>query len=278
MNLRVLSGHGVQLNESVYGDGESMPAHAHSETCITLVLGGEIRERVGSRTSTAGPAWVGIKPADLGHADRFVGGVRTMKLRLGHAFLEGVGGAPASLRQWAWVPAGAAAPVLTRMLQRLRRDRSPDASWIEDCALDLLGALEEDGRLGHRSSPPRWLVGLRDELELRADGGVRTSALARERGLHPVYLARLFRRHFGESISDCVRRARVRRAATLLADTDEPISGIAYGTGFADQSHLTRTFRSETGMPPGAWRRAARLGSFKTHARGLPNIRSSDRS
>jgi AraC-like DNA-binding protein len=34
-----------------------------------------------------------------------------------------------------------------------------------------------------------------------------------------------------------------------------PLSQVAYAAGFADQSHLTRTFRRATGYTPGLYRR-----------------------
>jgi AraC family transcriptional regulator len=41
-----------------------------------------------------------------------------------------------------------------------------------------------------------------------------------------------------------------------LATTDEPVSVIALGTGFFDQSHFTKRFRKAIGMTPTQFRRA----------------------
>lgn len=50
-------------------------------------------------------------------------------------------------------------------------------------------------------------------------------------------------------------KARVERAREMLEKTAESVGEIANACGFADQSHLTRTFRKLFGTPPGAWRR-----------------------
>lgn len=52
--------------------------------------------------------------------------------------------------------------------------------------------------------------------------------------------------------------ARRRRglAASLLGG-GAAISEVAHGCGFADQSHLTRQFRRETGLTPAVFRRLA---------------------
>jgi len=54
------------------------------------------------------------------------------------------------------------------------------------------------------------------------------------------------------------RRVRLAQARHLLSRTDRSVSEIAAETGFADASHLIRTFRAESGQTPDAWRKARR--------------------
>jgi transcriptional regulator GlxA family with amidase domain len=42
-----------------------------------------------------------------------------------------------------------------------------------------------------------------------------------------------------------------------LADTHIPLAQLAIKTGFCDQSHLTRVFRSVTGTTPSVYRRVS---------------------
>jgi AraC family transcriptional regulator len=46
----------------------------------------------------------------------------------------------------------------------------------------------------------------------------------------------------------------VRRAFAQLCQIDRPLSEVALGAGFYDQSHMTRVFRRVTGRTPGACR------------------------
>ncbi|WP_225890025.1 helix-turn-helix domain-containing protein [Indioceanicola profundi] len=48
---------------------------------------------------------------------------------------------------------------------------------------------------------------------------------------------------------------RIERAKHLMLTTDEPLARIALDCGLADQSHLTRLFRTRVGMSPQSWRR-----------------------
>jgi AraC family transcriptional regulator len=52
-----------------------------------------------------------------------------------------------------------------------------------------------------------------------------------------------------------VLRTRVERAKMLLRNSGSTVSEIALELGFADQSHLTRTFRHFVGVPPGVYAR-----------------------
>ena len=71
--------------------------------------------------------------------------------------------------------------------------------------------------------------------------------------MHPVALARAFRRTHGCSITAFRRRVRVRRAAELLV-AGASLVDVALESGFADQSHFCRIFRTEMGVTPSAFR------------------------
>jgi AraC family transcriptional regulator len=71
-------------------------------------------------------------------------------------------------------------------------------------------------------------------------------------------LSRAFRRVYGQTIGECIRKARVRSAAHLLLSSRRPISEIATECGFCDQAHLSRAFKRIFGLTPAAYRLAAR--------------------
>jgi transcriptional regulator GlxA family with amidase domain len=68
-------------------------------------------------------------------------------------------------------------------------------------------------------------------------------------------LAATFRRIHRMPPGGYIRKPRVRWVADQLSGTEEPISRIAFRAGFADQAHLTRVFKAETGATPGRYRR-----------------------
>jgi AraC family transcriptional regulator len=79
--------------------------------------------------------------------------------------------------------------------------------------------------------------------------------LAHEAGVHPVHLARVFRRIEKRTPGEYQQRLQVRAACELLPDPEWPLVVIAAECGFADQSHFTRVFRKLTGTTPAQFRR-----------------------
>ena len=70
-------------------------------------------------------------------------------------------------------------------------------------------------------------------------------------GLSRFHLLRSFRLAFGLPPHAYQLQQRVFAAKVLLPAT--PIARVALDCGFADQSHLTRVFRSFVGITPGAY-------------------------
>jgi len=81
---------------------------------------------------------------------------------------------------------------------------------------------------------------------------------AGEAGISPFHFLRLFSNVLGVTPHQYLVRSRLRHAARRLADEDEPVTAIAYDVGFGDLSNFVRTFHRAAGVPPRAFREAAR--------------------
>jgi AraC family transcriptional regulator len=89
------------------------------------------------------------------------------------------------------------------------------------------------------------------------------SELAAEVGVHPVHLARLFRKALHTTPGAYQRRLRADWVARELRTTDVPIPVLAARAGFTDQSHLGRVFRSITSESPASYRRRHRVSTVR---------------
>jgi AraC-like DNA-binding protein len=102
--------------------------------------------------------------------------------------------------------------------------------------------------------PPGVLRRVREYIEAHLENKVSLQVLAGIAGLSMSHFAKAFKQSEGVAPHDYLVRRRLQRALELLAETDLPLSAIAYTTGFADHSHLTRQFRHHFGVTPSRYR------------------------
>jgi AraC family transcriptional regulator len=101
-------------------------------------------------------------------------------------------------------------------------------------------------------------VHVRRALEImRQERAASTADVATRLGLHPVYLARLFRERLGCSPGRMRQGLRLGAALDRIVQTQHPLVRVALAAGFADQSHLSRQVKRHAGVPAGVLRRLA---------------------
>jgi AraC family transcriptional regulator len=109
----------------------------------------------------------------------------------------------------------------------------------------------EDGR----GLAPWRLRRVIDYLDTALPDRVELTELAALAGLSPFHFSRAFKVSTGMAPYQWQLDARIRRAQTLLMDTEASLDQVAEATGFADAVHFGRTFRKLVGATPAAWRR-----------------------
>jgi AraC family transcriptional regulator len=97
---------------------------------------------------------------------------------------------------------------------------------------------------------------VRDYIEAHLDDRLTLTDLAGVACLSPYHFSRSFKQAVGVGPQRYVMRRRLKRAKVLMRRTNETLAEIAQRVGFADQSHLTSTFRREMGVTPGRYRTA----------------------
>lgn len=257
----------LRLARRTYPPLHRMPPHAHSETGLSFVMDGAVEESAGGETRLSCAGGLVIKPADVTHSDRFgPRGATLLAVAFKPAFFDACADAEpffSGLKRYVWrhdaaaIRAGAA---LRRMFQGLGLQTEDE---IETALFDLLEVLGAGrGVVCSWSSPPAWFGRVRERLHAEYARPPGARELAAEAGVHPIHLARVFRRQLRCTISEYVRRLRVLAAAERLATSDEPPARIAGDLGFADQAHFCRVFKTQLGATPLEYR--------GTHLRNVP--------
>lgn len=234
--------------------GLQLPPHAHPDTMIAVVLSGgwTARTQAGEREAFA-PSIV-VEPAGEIH-DKLFGAVESAVVSL--ALEAGrLGSAVGDLTQrFLRVRDPYLELLARRAANELEEPDDVSPLAVEAAALELVARMARSVGLERH---PAWLGKAREVLNDRYADSLSLDDIADAVGVEPERLARGFRRAYGESLGDYLRRIRVNAAARKLASTDEPISQVAGEVGFADQSHLTRWFGRYLETTPGKYRGATR--------------------
>jgi AraC-like DNA-binding protein len=91
-------------------------------------------------------------------------------------------------------------------------------------------------------------------MEQQFASPITVGRLANAFNISPNYLALLFRKTMGMTITDHLTRTRIQKAQQLLQRTDVNVKEAAFRVGFSDANYFTSVFRKATGLTPSQWR------------------------
>ena len=161
--------------------------------------------------------------------------------------------------------AGRPVPWVTGLIAMLAAAISSDAPGGEAVVNRLAEALlaqvlrsalaEQGSRLEVRAWPPHPQIAAAIELIHRDPAHSWTvGVLAEEVGFSRSVFAARFRALVGESPKRYITRCRLAHAATLLDTTTLTLAEIARSAGYETEFSLSKAFRREFGLAPGAYR------------------------
>ena len=238
-----------RIIEKYYSADTALPLHEHETAYVSFLLAGaymEVSQQEERNCSSGTVIW---HPRTEAHADWFhSGGGHLLDLEIDPAWLGDAAQELDLVPQACIFRDGLPYSLGLRVYRAL----SAESDAVEDVATELLGFFFT-GPLDRR--PPSWFnraLQLCSEIE---GGPVSLASLAFAVGVHPVHLARSFRRFLGCTFGDHLAKLRIGKAFELL-NSERPIVEVAYACGFADHAHLCRDFKKSTGLTPSAFRSA----------------------
>jgi AraC family transcriptional regulator len=263
---------GFTLREIKHPAGVYFPKHSHRNAHVGFILNGGFTETFTRQTLDCRPLSVSYIAPGLPHTDDFRHGVHCLVFEIGPERLANVQ-ALLKLSDPVFVRGGPAAWLALRMYRAAVQTDTASSLAIAGLALEVLAELAAAKRRTGEKNRPRWLEEARDLVHARFTETLTHDEIATLVGVHPVHLATVFRRAFGCTIGEYVRRLRVERAAGQISSSSRSLAEIACAAGFADQSHFSKVFRSQTGMTPGRFRASLPGTSRAPYLRPIQDMR-----
>ena len=268
--------HGIIVTHRVADrEPDEVLTHTHGDAHFVLISGGDYVSIAEGRPAERIPVLV-YNPPGTTHRDHFKHGrgsyfaISLEPAKAAAAGYEiGLPGGPIYLSDMAQLA----------IAMRIARCCAVQPSGLTLDALchELLGSMD---RLAQRDDrrPPSWLDRAVELLHDRYLEDLTIASVANSVGIHPVHLARSFRRHFRCSPGEFTRFCQLERAAFMLTRSDRSLCDIASESGFADQSQFSRAFARDLGIAPGEYRSMAGVqhlgaGMFQNDKRCTPRMR-----
>lgn len=253
--LKRRSFEGIELSRSLYLPEARLPLHSHQNPRMVLVLQGAFAETVENHTRQCNAPALIVRPAGEEHADHFQReGALCINVDIEPVWAERLKQNSCLFQRSAEFHSDAMARLSFRLQQEI--DQEDDAARLAVESLLLEMAVEISNEPDRMNRGPAWVreaKGMLDDLCLEK---FTVSEVALRVGTHPVTLVRVFRKTYGCTIGEYVRRLRIRHACRQLILSTDSLTDIASASGFSDQSHFSRLFKIHTGMTPARFRAA----------------------
>src|ERR1700749_779777 len=103
--------------------------------------------------------------------------------------------------------------------------------------------------------PHAILRRVKNYMEEHLQNKLSLDELAHETDYSRAHFLRMFRAATGKTPHQYLTERRIEQAKRILQEEETSLIDIAARCGFSNQSHMTRVFREQVGVPPSAFRR-----------------------
>jgi AraC family transcriptional regulator len=248
----------IQSTEARYRRGASILPHYHDEACLVLILSGFAAHTEGRHSIELHPGSVLYLPPAQQHADIFgPDGARCVVSKIDPVWIHRLGPefdglTPRVTRDCHLYALGVA------IHQEIKNPDDLSGLIVEGSLLELFGRWKRD-RCRRAQHVPAWLERAETILVDSFRESISLQELSRSVGVHPVRMAREFRRVYGVTAGAYVRKLRIDFVAERLRApgkaTYSTLTDLALDAGFSSHAHMSFAFKRITGFTPSEFRK-----------------------
>jgi AraC family transcriptional regulator len=249
---------GLKLTEVIYNTQMMTSKHWHQQDGFCLVLSGSYSENYNKKILECTPQTVTFSPAGEEHLNSF-------HSETSHCFiidieaecLKRVRECGLTLSSPADFHKGSLVWLASRVYNEYKNMDAASPLAIEALTLEMLVEVSRGFTVASERKPPPWLQQARVFIHEHFSQKFSLGEVASSVGVHPIYLASEFRRHYQCTVGGYVRRLRIEYACRELIENETSLVEIALAAGFSSQSHFSSVFKRMTGMTPATYQATA---------------------
>jgi AraC family transcriptional regulator len=242
---------GFLLTAKEYESGLRIPFHSHELAHFCLVVKGSYEEKTQGGARDCAASTLIFYPPNTIHCEKHVANGRHFLIETKAWRWDDVRDFIGKKRSDGYVVGDDALKLATRLYQEFTNSDQFSELAMEAIALELLVGIVREKPESQRRA--RWFTIVEERIAQSLEVSWSLKQLANDAGVHPAHLARVFRQVHGCSVGEHVRKLRVEKACRKIAVSRESLARIALETGFADQSHFSRSFKRVMGVTPSAF-------------------------
>jgi AraC family transcriptional regulator len=246
---------GLVLAEVKYAPGQRVPRHVHAHARFVLVLKGGMTEIRGDDSDTHVSSTLLFRPAHEPHSYIVSpAGAVCLVVDVDEGWVARARQHARLLTHSAAFRGGFVLHLAHRLYGEFLMRDEVSRLVIESLALGVLAEASRTAARRAERPAPAWLARARALIERNFAEPLRLRSVAGRVGVHPVHLARTFRRVYQTTFAGYLRQVRLEFARQELAVSTSSLGDIAAAAGFCDQSHFSRSFKRYTGLTPAEYR------------------------
>jgi AraC family transcriptional regulator len=244
-----------RLVERTYPPRMHVPMHSHDRAFVGVTLSGVYTQTHQGREQEFRPGSISFTPSAEPHESRYSEtGARVLHVEVPSQALRHFTSA-GFFSQTYTVLRGGAAHVAAQQLYR--EFHAPDALSpliLDGLAMRFLAQIFRQQRPTPKR-PRTWLQDVETFLCRNFRDPLSLDEIARAVQVHPVHLAREYKRLHRCTVGERIRELRLEEACKELVSSSASLVDIALAAGYSDQSHFSVAFKRHMGTSPSEYRR-----------------------
>lgn len=224
----------IKIAKSHYSEFKNnMQPHNHDYLSISLLLSGSLIEHTTVGTTIAKPGSLLVKPQKLIHSNIFTENCTIISLNIYDWEYYNL-----DFESWKIIQQN---NTLKNFINLINNNNKKEniyqiKEYLTSKSIELI--------------TPHWLKKIKEIIDLHFLETLQVSRLAKEAKVHPAYLGKAFKIHFGTDIKSYQKQLKIHYAISKITNRKSNLTQIAYDSGFSDQSHFSREVKKTTNFTP----------------------------